>query len=64
MGIRPMSGPVSWDDQRTFLAVLEEGSLSAAARRLGVTQPTVRARIEALERSLGTRAVHSARPTA
>ena len=49
-----MSAPVSWDDQRTFLAVLEAGSLSAAARRLGVTQPTVRARIEALERALGT----------
>jgi DNA-binding transcriptional LysR family regulator len=49
-----MSGSVAWDDQRAFLAVLEEGSLSAAARRLGVAQPTMRARIEALERALGT----------
>jgi DNA-binding transcriptional LysR family regulator len=49
-----MSSRVSWDDQRTFLAVLEEGSLSGAARRLGVAQPTVRARIEALEQALGT----------
>jgi DNA-binding transcriptional LysR family regulator len=49
-----MSRHVSWDDQRAFLAVLEEGSLSAAARRLGVAQPTVRARIEALEQALGT----------
>jgi DNA-binding transcriptional LysR family regulator len=48
-----MSKIVNWDDQRTFLAVLEDGSYSAAARRLGVTQPTVRARIEALERDLG-----------
>jgi DNA-binding transcriptional LysR family regulator len=48
-----MSGRVNWDDQRAFLAVLEEGSLSAAARRLGVAQPTVRARIEALEHALG-----------
>jgi len=49
-----MSAVVSWDDQRAFLAVLEGGSLSAAARALGVTQPTVRTRLEALERSLGT----------
>ena len=63
-----MSAPVSWDDQRTFLAVLEAGSLSAAARRLGVTQPTVRARIEALERALGTalftRSANGLAPTA
>ena len=39
---------IDWEDQRAFLAVLEEGSLSAAARRLGVTQPTMRARLEAL----------------
>lgn len=49
-----MSSPVTWDDQRAFLAVLEEGSLSGAARRLGVAQPTVRARVEALEQALGT----------
>ncbi|WP_421724897.1 LysR family transcriptional regulator [Bauldia sp.] len=49
-----MSKPISWDDQRLFLAVLEEGSLSAAARRLMLSQPTVRVRIEGLERSLGT----------
>ncbi|MFV0475370.1 MAG: LysR family transcriptional regulator [Pikeienuella sp.] len=48
-----MSPSVSWDDQRIFLAVLEEGSLSGAARRLGLSHPTVRARIEALERALG-----------
>jgi len=44
----------AWDDMRVFLAVLEDGSLSAAARRLGLAQPTVRTRIEALEHSLGT----------
>lgn len=49
-----MSSRVAWDDQRAFLAVLEEGSLSGAARQLGVTQPTIRARVEALERALGT----------
>ncbi len=45
---------IDWEQQRAFLAVLEEGSLSAAARRLGLAQPTVRARIEALEAALGT----------
>lgn len=49
-----MSADVTWDDQRVFLAVLEEGSLSAAARRLGMAQPTVRARVAMLERALGT----------
>jgi DNA-binding transcriptional LysR family regulator len=63
-----MSSSVAWDDQRAFLAVLEEGSLSGAARRLGVAQPTVRARVEALERALGTmlftRSVNGLVPTA
>jgi len=62
-----MSYSVDWDDQRAFLAVLDQGSLSAAARHLRVTQPTVRARIEALERSLGmtlfTRSVRGLVPT-
>ena len=49
-----MDRSIDWDNQRAFLAVLEAGSLSAAARRLGVAQPTLRARIEALERALGT----------
>lgn len=43
-----------WDGYRALLAVLREGSLSAAARVLDVAQPTVRRRIEALERALGT----------
>lgn len=43
-----------WENQRAFLAVLRSGSLSAASRELGVAQPTVRRRLEALERSLGT----------
>ncbi|MGE3306606.1 MAG: LysR family transcriptional regulator [Rhizobiaceae bacterium] len=43
-----------WENQRAFLAVLRSGSLSAASRRLGVAQPTVRRRLEALEHALGT----------
>lgn len=62
-----MSSRVTWDDQRAFLAVVEEGSLSGAARRLGVAQPTVRARVEALEQALGavlfTRSVNGLVPT-
>ena len=62
-----MSNRIAWDDQRAFLAVFEEGSLSGAARRLGVAQPTVRARVEALEQALGTvlftRSVNGLAPT-
>ncbi|HSH43959.1 MAG TPA: LysR family transcriptional regulator [Arenicellales bacterium] len=43
---------VTWDHYRSFLAVVREGSLSGAARRLGLTQPTVGRHVDALERSL------------
>ncbi|QDZ06182.1 LysR family transcriptional regulator [Sphingomonas panacisoli] len=42
-----------WERHRAFLAVLREGSLSGAARRLGLAQPTVRGRIADLEAGLG-----------
>lgn len=42
-----------WSLYRTFLAVLQEGSLSAAARALAVTQPTVARHIAALESAVG-----------
>ncbi len=42
-----------WDLYRTFLAVLREGSLSGAARTLGLTQPTIARHIDALEESVG-----------
>jgi DNA-binding transcriptional LysR family regulator len=44
-----------WDDYRFFLAVADEGSLSAAARKLGSSQPTVGRRIAALEERLEVR---------
>ncbi|RKE84204.1 LysR family transcriptional regulator [Rhizobium sp. AG855] len=44
---------ISWDHYRTFLAVLDSGSLSAAARSLGLTQPTAGRHIEALEQAFG-----------
>ncbi len=42
-----------WALYRTLLAVLDEGSLSAAARSLGLTQPTVARHVDALEAALG-----------
>ena len=44
---------VSWDHYRALLAVAECGSLSAAARRLGLAQPTLGRQIDALETGLG-----------
>jgi len=44
-----------WNDLRYFLAVIEAGSLSGAARALGVEHTTVARRIEALEQVLGLR---------
>ncbi len=48
-----MSGDPDWALYRTLLAVLDEGSLSAAARSLGLTQPTVARHVDALEAALG-----------
>ena len=48
-----MSQAFSWDLYRTFGAVLQEGSLSGAARLLGITQPSVARHIDALEAMLG-----------
>ncbi|WP_109807786.1 LysR family transcriptional regulator [Sphingosinithalassobacter portus] len=45
--------PQDWERQRAFLTVLREGSISAAARALGLAQPTVRRRIEELEAQTG-----------
>jgi len=44
--------PNSWEDAQTFLAVLESESFSKAAEQLGVGQPTVSRRIQALEARL------------
>jgi DNA-binding transcriptional LysR family regulator len=43
---------LSWEDAQTFLTVAEEHSFSAAARVLGLGQPTVSRRIQALETRL------------
>jgi DNA-binding transcriptional LysR family regulator len=48
----PLSEP-NWDLYRSFLSVLEEGSLSGAARALALTQPTLGRHIDTLEQALG-----------
>lgn len=42
-----------WNQIRAFLATIETGSLSGAARSLGLTQPTLSRQVAALERDLG-----------
>lgn len=49
-----MSG-LEWESQRVFLAVLRSGSLSGAAKLLGIAQATARRRLESLERALDVR---------
>jgi DNA-binding transcriptional LysR family regulator len=62
-----MSEP-SWELYRSFLAVFREGSLSAAARALALTQPTIGRHVDELEAeleaSLFTRSPNGLRPTA
>jgi DNA-binding transcriptional LysR family regulator len=43
-----------WSHYRAFLAIMREGSLSGAARELGLTQPTLGRQVAELEQSLGT----------
>jgi len=42
-----------WNHARAFLVTAEEGTLSAAAKALGVTQPTLSRQVAALEAELG-----------
>lgn len=58
---------LAWEHCRSLLAVIRHGSLSAAARALGLTQPTLSRHISGLEAALGaalfTRSPHGLRPT-
>lgn len=62
------SSQIDWNLYRSFLAVMSEGSLSAAARLLGSTQPSVGRHVATLERALGaplfTRGPDGLKPTA
>ena len=44
-----------WNQTRAFLVTAEEGTLSAAAKALGMTQPTLSRQVSALEAQLGIR---------
>ncbi|WP_167358298.1 LysR family transcriptional regulator [Bradyrhizobium stylosanthis] len=44
---------LQWNDLRIFLAVADAGSLSGAARRLKLSQPTLSRRIAEMEYALG-----------
>jgi DNA-binding transcriptional LysR family regulator len=46
-------GKMDWSDVRIFLAIARTGSLSAAARQAGQTQPTMGRRLRALEEATG-----------
>jgi len=45
----------AWDDLRIFLTLAREGNLTAAARKLDVSHPTVARRLKALEDAIGAR---------
>ena len=55
MGACIIARMMDWDDIRIFLAVARKGSITGAARDLGVNHSTVSRRIAAFEESLGTR---------
>lgn len=44
---------IGWELYHSYLHVIKAGSLSGAARAMGIAQPTVGRHIEALEKSLG-----------
>lgn len=44
---------MDWNQLRAFLETAQTGSLSAAARKLGLTQPTLSRQVAAIERELG-----------
>src|ERR1700736_4250143 len=50
---RPGRGAMDWSDVRVFLAVAREGSMRAAGRALGLSQPTIARRLAAFEISFG-----------
>ena len=58
MAANNRSRPLDWTSLRDFLAVAESGSLSQAARVIGVSQPTLTRRMAALEDRLQAELFH------
>ncbi len=58
---------INWDQYQSFLAVIDTGSLSGAARQLGMSQPTIGRHIDVLEQRIGAtlfvRSRHGLSPT-
>jgi DNA-binding transcriptional LysR family regulator len=48
-----VAGTMDWDDVRVFLAVARNGSLRAAGRALGLSQPTIGRRLAGFEATFG-----------
>ena len=48
-----MNNTIDWNQLKAFLATAETGSLSAAARQLGLTQPTLGRQVSAVEQRMG-----------
>jgi DNA-binding transcriptional LysR family regulator len=59
---RPNRGAMDWDDVRVFLAVAQEGSMRAAGRALGLSQPTIARRLAAFEATFGGQALFDRLP--
>jgi DNA-binding transcriptional LysR family regulator len=50
---RSSHGAMDWDGVRVFLAIAREGSMRAAGRALGLSQPTIARRLTAFEAGFG-----------
>ena len=48
-----MGSRIEWSDLQVFLAIARQGTLGAAARKLGQSQPTMGRRLKALEDAVG-----------
>ncbi|QDC08394.1 LysR family transcriptional regulator [Oceanicola sp. D3] len=58
--MKPPAAAFDWNQARAFLAVAETGSLSAAARQMGQTQPTLGRQVSGLEEALGVTLIERA----
>src|SRR5438094_2637059 len=60
----PLSGreAMDWDDVRVFLAIARKGSMRAAGRTLGLSQPTIARRLAAFEATFGGAALFDRLP--
>ncbi len=68
VGISKMNNALDWDDYRIVLMIADAGSLSKAARKSGLSHPTMFRRINTVEEKLGVRLFerfrHGYQPTA